>query len=359
MKTVLLLTDVNFWERSSGNRERIYSLVSYLAPRVALTVVNTGPAPRHMEKVLEILFNAEFHILETDKYLSSSGYGRRLKKWLSDRKFDVVIIEYIHSSYFLDYLVNDATIILDAHDIISDRTEEFRKFNYGGTLHELSAETESEILKIYDHIIAICDPDAQRMQALTGAKNILVCPHPMATVQPTIRQEVKNIVFIASVYLPNKDAINFFIANCWEGISRHYNVQLLIYGTVCGQVNSHGHGNIFLKGFVPDASEAYNEADIIINPVRFGAGLKIKNLEALARGLPLVTTSHGARGLEAARDHAFMTADTPEDFTTTVISLINDKELRIRLSSSAIKYVQSNFTADQCYAPLMNAISFA
>lgn len=356
MKTILMLTDVNFWERSSGNRERIHSLVGYLSSRVALTVVNTGPASLHMEKMLGNQFNAEFHILEPNKYLSSAGYGRRLKKLLGDRKFDAVIIQYIHSSYFLNYLVNDTKIILDAHDIISDRTEEFKKFNYGGTLHELTAETESEILKVYDYVIAICDPDAARIKELTGSSNVLVCPHPITPVPKAIRPKVKNIVFIASAYLPNKDAINFFITNCWEHLSREHDIQLSIYGTVCEGVNTRGYLNILLKGFVADSIIAYTEADIIINPVRFGAGLKIKNLEALACGLPLVTTSHGARGLEAAGDNAFIVADTPADFTSAIESLINDLALRQKLGNAAVKYIQNNFTADQCFAPLMNAI---
>ncbi|MBS1503570.1 MAG: hypothetical protein JST32_15990, partial [Bacteroidetes bacterium] len=102
MKTVLLLTDVNFWEDSSGHRARIKTLIRYLSSCVSLTVVNTGPAPRGIEETLKKNFNAEFLILENGQFLSSAGYGRRLKKKLGEREFDSVIVEYIHSSYFLN-----------------------------------------------------------------------------------------------------------------------------------------------------------------------------------------------------------------------------------------------------------------
>ncbi|MFI5140410.1 MAG: hypothetical protein ACHQIM_21500, partial [Sphingobacteriales bacterium] len=135
MKKVLIVTDVNFWEKSSGNRMRIWSLIDYLSRQVQLTVVNTGPAPENIETTLRNVFNADFYVLEKNKYLNSNGYGRRLKAFLKDKHFDTIIIEYIHSSYFLNFLVDDVKIILDAHDIISERADEFKKFNHAGALY--------------------------------------------------------------------------------------------------------------------------------------------------------------------------------------------------------------------------------
>lgn len=351
-----MLTDVNFWERSSGNRTRIYSMVKYLAPLTELTVVNTGPAPLNIESILAMQFKAEFHILENTKYLSSNGYGRRLRTLLKGRQFDTIIIQYIHSSYFLNYLVNDAQIILDTHDIISDRTDEFKKFNYPGTLYEMSAEAEAELFKVYDHIMAICKPDRERICQASGNDNVLLCPHPMIPRSRTIRNKVKNIAFVGSAYLPNRDAINFFIDNCWDKIADKYDVQLSIYGSVCAVVVNGTHKGVLLKGFEPDADKIYDEADIMINPVRFGAGLKIKNVEALANGIPLVTTTHGARGLEAIQNIGFLLADDPYQFYNAIISLIERKALRQNLTRCAFNFIDANFSPEKCFLPLMEVI---
>ncbi|CAN5454391.1 hypothetical protein BH09BAC6_BH09BAC6_01190 [soil metagenome] len=357
MKNVLLVTDVNFWEGSSGNRARILALVEYLAQHVQLTVVNTGPAFKGIEQQLQAQFEADFYLLEHVKYLSSTGYGRRLKAFLKGKHFDTVIIEYIHSSYFLNFLLEDTKIILDAHDIISDRADEFRKFNYGGALYEMPRDTEVEILNVYDHVIAICEPDREKISAIIGDDKTLLCPHPVAPILRPLRKDVKNIAFVASAYLPNQDAINFFAAHCWPQLYAKYQMRLSVYGTVGQGLNFSGEPGIVIKGFVPDINQIYAEADIIINPVRFGAGLKIKNVEALANGLPLVTTAHGARGLEALIDKGFLLADEPCVFIRAISSLIESIELRKQLGECAYSFIKENFSPDSCFAPLLSAIN--
>ncbi|MDB5007349.1 MAG: hypothetical protein JWP45_1742 [Mucilaginibacter sp.] len=314
MKSVLIVTDVAFWEKNSGNRIRIYGLIEYLAQHVLLTVVNTVPSARDIESSLSNIFNAYFFVLEKTKYLNSNGYGRRLKAFLKDKHYDTITIEYIPSSYFLNFFPEDVKIIIDAHDIISDRADEFKKINYAGALYEMKRETEIEIFNIYDHVIAICQPDYDEIVDMVGPVKALLCPHPIIPIFHPFRKTAKNIAFIASAYLPNIDAINWFIVNCWPQICQRNNVWLNIYGTVCSEIDLSNCLQISLKGFVSDKNKIYEETDIIINPVRFGAGLKIKNIEALAHGVPLVTTTHGTRGIQGGIDSAFLIADDAHGF---------------------------------------------
>ena len=219
MKKVLIVTDVSFWEKSSGHRARISALVEYLAQQVTLTVVNTGPAPENIEKILGDRFHASFFVLEKTDYLNSNGYGRRLKAFLKNKHFDVIIIEYIHSSYFLNFLSGEVKVILDAHDIISERADEFKKFNYAGALYELSEQTEREIFGVYDQIMVLCQADVEKVTQMAGPGKALLCPHPVEICKHPIKKEVKNIAFIGSGYLPNIDTINWFAENCWPQIS--------------------------------------------------------------------------------------------------------------------------------------------
>jgi len=357
MKKVLLITDVNFWEKSSGNRTRIHGLISFLSGYVMLTVVNTGPAPQQIETVLGQQFNAEFLVLEKNNYLSSNGYGRRLRKLLKGREFDTVIIEYIHSSYFLNFLEFDAQIILDAHDIVSDRADDFEKFNYKGALYEMDRADEIEVFNVYDYVMAICKPDYDRISSFIGNEQTLLCPHSVTWYPSKIRERAKNIVFVASAYLPNKDGIEWFITNCWPLIYPSHDVHLTICGTVSSVIDVSDKDGITYRGFIPDTEEIYRHADLIINPVRFGAGLKIKNIEALAYRLPLVTTSHGARGLEDAVGQALFVADETRDMAEAIASLITNYSLRLELSENACRFISAHFSPGQCFLPLLNAIN--
>ena len=357
MKKVLLITDVNFWEKSSGHRMRIYSLIEYLATQVELTVVNTGPAPQKIELFLKETFNANFFVLEKTKYLSSNGYGRKLKTLIKDKQFDSIIIEYIHCSYFLNFLEDGPTLFLDTHDIISERTAEFKKYNYPVSPYEMAEADEIEILNVYDYIIAISEPDYYTLSQMISEDKVLLCPHSPSFSPCLISADVENISFVASSYLPNIDAINWFIENCWEELSTENAIKLNIYGSVGNCLSAISDSRILIKGFVADAEQIYKNSDIIINPVRFGAGLKIKNIEALAHGLPLVTTTHGARGIEAGIGNTFLIADEAPKFINQIKSLIQSKVKRDELAHNAASFINVNFSVARCFEKLSGALN--
>ncbi|WP_316745241.1 glycosyltransferase family 4 protein [Pedobacter antarcticus] len=357
MKKVLLFTDVDFWERCSGHRVRIAALVRYLSGHFSLTVVATGPAHGSIENTVNNEYGIELIILEHDSHLDSDDYGEKLKSLLESRHFDVLIVEYIHSSYCLNFLPYDCHVILDTHDIISERTAQFKKFDYGSRLYEMQEKDEADIFSIYDHVMMINQPDFDRACLMVDSRKVLLCPHPCEIYYHELRPEVRKIAFVASCYLPNVDSINHFMAHCWDEISAKYNVELDIYGTVCTELNFPDKKRINLKGFESSLNKIYEEADIVINPVRFGAGLKIKNLEALAHGKPLVTTSHGARGMETGANNSYSVADDDDAFVSAISDLIKSKYLRETMQRNAHDFITKYFSSSKCFKPLYDAIT--
>ncbi|MGZ7107530.1 MAG: glycosyltransferase [Methanobacterium sp.] len=323
---------------------------------MSLTIIYVGIIPYDMKSVNDSYPKTTIVTLGQKKILRPQDYGRRLKKYLNDKCFDSIIIEYIHNSYYLNYIPNKGKLILDAHDIISDRSKEFKKFNYEGASYEISKKTEFAVFDIYDYVVLLCRPDHQKVLSEIGSKKTLLCPCSIDLTRQKINKSVTNIVFIGSEFIPNRDAIEFFITHCWPKISEKYPVQLLIYGKVCNQIQLAYNPQIVLKGYVSDLDSIYKQADIIINPVRFGAGLKIKNIEALANGVPLITTSHGARGLESPKNKAFIIANEPQEFINAIFSLIEDFSLRLALGTNASLFIENNFSAAKCYRPLMRVI---
>lgn len=357
MQEVLLVTDVDFWFSGAGHRVRIAALVNYISNFVNLAIVYVGPVPDNQLIYLKKFKKIRIIVLEQKKHLSYSGYGLKFRKFLNVNKFHTIIIEYIHNSYFLEYLSYDVQLILDTHDIISERANEFKKYNYGGHLFEISEENEGQIMSYYDYVMLICKADIYKFNRFSISSKPLIVPHPVAVNKGIVRSQVKNIVYIASEYIPNKDGIEYFLVNCWPAIALKHQVNLLIYGSICRIINVVSDEKIKLMGYISDVKEAYFNADIIINPVRFGAGLKIKNIEALANGIPLLTTSHGARGLEEGKNDAFLVADQPLEFIDTLNLLIEDIDQRKKLSKNAVKFIDKNFSAELCFTPLLKVIS--
>lgn len=356
MKKVLIFTDVDFWELCSGHRVRITELVKYLSSHFCLTVVYAGPAQESVESWVKNEYGIELLILEHEKILSSTDYGDRLECILKRRHFDVMIVEYIHCSYSLNSLPYDCHVILDTHDIISERTREFEKFNYGARIYEMQEKDEANIFNIYDHIMMINQVDFEKGCSMIDRHKVLLCPHPCEIHTHELRHEVKKITFVASSYLPNIDSINNFVTHCWDKISLKHDVELDIYGTVCRELSFPDKNGINLMGFESSLDKIYERADIVINPVRFGAGLKIKNLEALAHGRPLVTTPHGARGMETGTNSSYSVADDDDTFVLAVSTLIQSKELRGTMQQNAHDLIKEQFSASICFKPLYDAI---
>ncbi len=144
-----------------------------------------------------------------------------------------------------------------------------------------------------------------------------------------------NILFIGSANQSNIDAIQFFIGDIFPHVKQRVpNATLLVAGKVCRALNGNT-ADVVALGEVDDLESTYNKADVVVNPIRMGTGLKIKNIEALGYSKPLVTTAVGAAGLESGIDSAFSIADTAPEFAEAVIRILNDTALRDRLSGAA------------------------
>lgn len=111
------------------------------------------------------------------------------------------------------------------------------------------------------------------------------------------------------------------------------------------------------RGFVPQLDRLWSGMDIAINPVRWGSGLKIKTVEALAAGLPLVSTREGARGLEHLAGEVFLMADDADDFAAACRHLLDDVPARRALATSARRWADENLSRDACFGPFFSWLS--
>jgi len=354
----MILTDVDFWRRGAGHRARISQLVRYLSGKVYLTVMYIGGLADGSADLAASEGAYDLISLPDDKAPTGSQYLSLLKKIIKDAHFDWCIVEYIHLTLYIENFSALTRFILDLHDINSERYQSFKEYGYPAAQVALSKGQEKRIYALYDYIMVLCEPDFRSLAQMVPKKKLLLNPHPETIRERYIRKRVKSVGFVASEYLPNRDAILFFIDKCWPRIVRKHNVELLIFGNVVNTISrAIQDTTIKLKGFVEDAEEIYGQIDIVINPVRFGAGLKIKNIEALANGLPLVTTTHGARGIEEAAQKSFVLADSPDEFTYQLDELIQNYGLRKKLSRSAKKFIRDSYSPDHCFESLYYVIS--
>ena len=103
--------------------------------------------------------------------------------------------------------------------------------------------------------------------------------------------------------------------------------------------------NLRIEGFVTDErlEQYYRECRMAIVPLRYGAGIKGKVVEAMRYGMPVLTTSVGAEGMIGA-EGILAVEDTPEDFAARFVSLYKDHAALERVSRQEVAYIRENYS---------------
>jgi hypothetical protein len=188
-----------------------------------------------------------------------------------------------------------------------------------------------------DIIIAIQQREADIFKKRLNYKKIATVGHIIPLQEPKVRNFRNRILFIGSLNKANTYSINYLIKDIFPLVkSKFQNAQLIVVGSICDRV---ANFNDCLKlGQVDNLKDVYDMADVIINPIRAGSGLKIKNIEALGYAKPLITTAIGAQGLEEGAGRAFLVAESPEDFTDCITKVFTDDLFYENLSRNAYNF---------------------
>lgn len=152
------------------------------------------------------------------------------------------------------------------------------------------------------------------------------------------------IIFAGSFrYSPNYYAMQWFLERVYPLIlEKKPQTQLIITGD-SANLPLPDHKNVSLAGYVKDIKPLIAASRLSITPLWSGGGTRLKILESMALGTPVVSTSKGAEGLGVKHQENILIADEPDRFAHAVIDLLCDDELRNRLSSNARQLVQDQY----------------
>ncbi len=204
----------------------------------------------------------------------------------------------------------------------------------------------------FDFVAAVSHVDAEIMRneyhlqqvadIPTGVDTAFFCP------KGNIEKKPFKLVFTGSMdWLPNEDAINWFIADIYPLIKRQVpSVSLTVVGRnpfPSLLESSKNDPSITITGRVPDVRPFMEEASVYIVPMRIGSGTRLKIYEAMAMALPMVTTRIGAEGLPVVDGEEVFLRDTPEDFAAMVVQLLSDPALAHRIGENAAHAVREKF----------------
>jgi glycosyltransferase involved in cell wall biosynthesis len=137
-------------------------------------------------------------------------------------------------------------------------------------------------------------------------------------------------------YHPNRDGVEWFIKNVWPLIKRKApDVRLRLIGKGSDSQFSDMGPDIDGLGYVEDSSKEIDSWTAMIVPIRVGGGTRIKIAEAFSRKCPVVSTALGAFGYDVSNEKDLLLADSPQDFASSCLLLIEDDKMGLKLSENA------------------------
>jgi len=247
-----------------------------------------------------------------------------LKKQISGRTYKAVIVNYTVFSFYFDLFGKETTKILDIHDRLSDR---FRMYIDQGkkpvAWYSLRPDDDKRAIKKADIIWAITDKERDYYGKLTSHPYVLTLRHLEEFFAIPASVNTRTILMIGSDNKLNLDGLEWFLTSVWPGVMEKVNeAKLVVAGSICNRKEGFGGKNVDFFGSYQNDEEIYSKAGICINPMQTGTGLKIKTLEALARGKVVVSTTAGASGLTDLAGHGLIYNDNPQRWIKELCSLL-------------------------------------
>jgi glycosyltransferase involved in cell wall biosynthesis len=191
-----------------------------------------------------------------------------------------------------------------------------------------------------------------------GLDNVVVIPNGVSAGSPPVaapggiaRRRAPGtplkLVFLGNLaHPPNLDAIGHFVADILPGLrAADPGTTFDVLGPAATPgVREQFAGQATFRGFVPDLKAALDQYDMLVAPIRYGSGTRVKLLDAMACGIPIVSTGPGAEGLPVVDGRHLLLADGPGEFVRKVLLLKADPALGEQLARSGAALVASQFT---------------
>ncbi len=208
-------------------------------------------------------------------------------------------------------------------------------------------------------ILVVSDVDRVRCLQARPGRNVLVVPNGIdcAAIKPKTsgRESQPVILFTGDMgFAPNVDAAILLASRLFPEIRRsHPDAELRLVGrNPESRVRRLSGTSITVTGEVTDMTPHLHQATIYVAPHFTGAGTRTKLLEAMAAGLPIVTTTVGIEGIDAAHERHVLIADDPPSLIAAMNRLLGDASKRVRLGTAARQLVEERYDWSTCLAPI-------
>lgn len=314
MKRVLVIAPYSYLPHYSGGQKLIAEFLEYLGAQTQLTVISTKKNEEKLAKGYRLL---RWLINPSLRYLDLRLYAR-INRLVETESFDCIIWEHPYYYWLARMIQNKHAIftIIHTHNI------EYQRFrSLGKWWWPILKQYEGACLKMADHVYFISPSDLESGVDQWNLKRnkcdvlpfgIRQQQHPidreacrrLLQERHQIPESAKILLFNGLLsYTPNLQAVDDLIREVNPRLmqSAGFEYRLLICGkdlpAAYNELAAERNRNVIFAGFVDDIETYFKGADVFLNPVRSGGGIKTKMVEAIGFGTTVVSTITGSTGI--------------------------------------------------------------
>ena len=319
------------------------SALRKIVPRIE-TVSAEGP----------IKMRSSISLLRT--FLSYRRLARKAKEILEREPFDICQVEFTETA-ILFRAPKGVPSILSLHDVIAKpayrRYENSRGGKWG--FHWMKWKTlralERRAISGYGMVFVLSEVDREWACRLYPGCSFRVLRYPAGLEFRNLpRAEIPGrILFVGALNRPqNVESVRYILSHVWPVVREKIpDAEFWVAGGGLGddlRMDLSGDPRIRVPGWVDNLEEHYKSAAAFVAPVLVGGGIIVKILDALAAGVPVVTTTYGNEGIGAKEGEEILVSDTPSAFTKSVLDLLGDPGLRGKIGERGKRFADAGFS---------------
>jgi glycosyltransferase involved in cell wall biosynthesis len=372
---ILIIASEVPYPPTDANRAVVFNLLRHFREEhdVTMLAMTSGDAPedvavvRGMVKELELV---EHEISKTPwrRLLSmltlwpfgvllyrSRAFAAALGRLLNRKRFDVIIGGHINMAQYTVEVQHTPKIIapLDAISLYYKRQLGLPlgppSFLYSLLQYWKVKRYEKRTYPRYDACVLVARRDAEVIRELCPGLPIYFAPSGTdIPPEAAVPKEPLSVAFSGVMdYPPNVDGALYFAHEIFPLVRKE--VPQATFHVVGKNPNAdvralRRRDGVVVTGTVPDVKEYLRRMQVFVCPMRLGAGMKMKVLEAMAVSLPVVSTTRGAEGMDFVAGREFVAADEPAEFAAAVVRLLGDENLREEYGRWGRRAVERNYT---------------
>ncbi|ANW96827.1 hypothetical protein AXE80_11285 [Wenyingzhuangia fucanilytica] len=277
------------------------------------------------------------------------GQQKDFEDILRNNQYDYILISYVLFAPLINNkkLLKGAKTIVDTHDFFTAQFKDHKKCKDIGTVFK----TELKLLNQFDAIWAISVEEKFIFNQFLPHKNIELIPHgiddkhQLKSENPSI-----DIFYVASPNPHNVASIKWFFKDVYPLLKK--DIKITIVGRIINFIEN--YDNVTKLERVEDLSEFYKQSKITMCPMLSGTGLKIKVVESLSYGTPVVCNERGIDGLLNKINNGCLTTNNHKEFANYIHTLLANKDFYNQQASNAITFFNSSLSLKYVHQKLNN-----